>query len=151
ATVEDHSIICDDWLAQAVRLDVGDERVELLALHQREDVGERMKLEAIAVVGRRGYIRHCLWLSAGVALQRGPAFSLPSAGLNDRKGYYRPSSAVLGMDCSSGSFAGRNPLHDFGARPSLAAVDGVGITDFERVRKLVPPCESPTGCWVKSR
>jgi hypothetical protein len=33
--------------AQAVRLDVGDERVELLAFHQGEDVGEWMKLEAI--------------------------------------------------------------------------------------------------------
>jgi hypothetical protein len=81
APVKDHPVVDDDWLAQPVRLDVGNERVELLALHQGEDVSERMKLEAIAAVGCRGYIRHIRSsFFARYALQLGPAFSLPGAG-----------------------------------------------------------------------
>src|SRR5262245_16082662 len=45
AAVEDFVLEDGDGLAQAVRLDVGDQLVELGALHQREDVGERVKLE----------------------------------------------------------------------------------------------------------
>src|SRR5262245_42121168 len=45
AAVKDHVLEQDDALAQAVHLDVGDERLELGAFHQREDVGERVKLE----------------------------------------------------------------------------------------------------------
>src|SRR5262249_24548794 len=44
---EDHPLVQDDVLWQSLRLDVGDERVELLALHQREDVRERMKLDGV--------------------------------------------------------------------------------------------------------
>jgi hypothetical protein len=36
--------------AQAVRLDVGDERVELLAFHQGEDVRERVEPELSWIV-----------------------------------------------------------------------------------------------------
>jgi hypothetical protein len=43
--IEDLPLIDRDWLVLAVPLDVLDQGVELLALHQREDVGERMKLE----------------------------------------------------------------------------------------------------------
>src|SRR5262249_3324184 len=45
APVEDLIFIEVDFLVAAVRLDVGDERVELLALHQWKDVGERVELE----------------------------------------------------------------------------------------------------------
>src|SRR6516162_6056749 len=59
ASVEDFAPVNYDGLAQAVRLDVGDERVELLALHQGEDVGERTEFKLrLAAIGRRGYIRH---------------------------------------------------------------------------------------------
>src|SRR5215471_2670873 len=51
APVEDHAFMEVDWLAAAVRLDVGDERLELSALHQREDVRERMKLERLICAG----------------------------------------------------------------------------------------------------
>src|SRR5262245_61220309 len=43
APVEDHALVQDDWLVQAVLLDVGDERLELLALHQGEIFGERVE------------------------------------------------------------------------------------------------------------
>src|SRR6516165_12256501 len=51
APIQDHLFIEDDGHAQAVRLDVGDEPVELLALHQGEDVGEGMKPEGF-IFGR---------------------------------------------------------------------------------------------------
>ena len=37
--VEDHAFVNRDRLEEAVRSDVGDERVESLALEQRQDVG----------------------------------------------------------------------------------------------------------------
>src|SRR5262249_2980770 len=47
APIEDHPLIELDALAQTVRLDIGDKRVELLALHQREDVRERVEFELL--------------------------------------------------------------------------------------------------------
>jgi hypothetical protein len=45
APIEYFPLIEHDRLAQAVGLDVGDQSVELPALHQREDVGERVEFE----------------------------------------------------------------------------------------------------------
>src|SRR5262245_26413761 len=77
APVEDHAVEHDDRLDESVRLDVGDERVELLALHQREDVGERVKPEiAIARNGVFRYRCHWSYLSARRARsKRSRAFS----------------------------------------------------------------------------
>jgi hypothetical protein len=45
APIEDHALIKRDRLLQAVRLDVGDQRVELGAFHQREHGGDRVGFE----------------------------------------------------------------------------------------------------------
>src|SRR6516165_11849922 len=52
APVEDFVFVENDRLEQPGRLDVGDERVELRALHQREDVRERVELEFLIRGGR---------------------------------------------------------------------------------------------------
>jgi hypothetical protein len=51
APVEHLVFVEDDWHAQAVRPDVGDERLELLALHQREHAGERVGTPAPVRIG----------------------------------------------------------------------------------------------------
>src|SRR6266478_170962 len=43
--VERPALVHDDLLGKAVRLDVGYKRVEIGALDQRENVGQRMKLD----------------------------------------------------------------------------------------------------------
>jgi len=44
ASIEDHALVQDDLKTKRVRLDVGNEFVELDALHQRKEVGGWVKL-----------------------------------------------------------------------------------------------------------
>src|SRR6516164_6545023 len=52
-TIENLALIQPDRIVDAMGLDVGDELVELGALDQREDVRERMKLDAAHARTRR--------------------------------------------------------------------------------------------------
>src|SRR5262249_29010432 len=58
--VANFALVEIDGLALPVLLDVGDQRVELLALHQREDVGERVEPEYVAAMSVGRFAIHCL-------------------------------------------------------------------------------------------
>jgi hypothetical protein len=66
--VEDFAFVQEDRIVKPVLLDVGDERVELGALHQREEIGERVKLDRLLAGARFG-------------IGKGVLSSLPSAAI----------------------------------------------------------------------